>query len=308
MKEDIIFNYVIYHNHCFDGYTSFISLLLADKVSKDAYIYPDYPSTKLLPPKIEGKNIIIMDVAYSSQLIKEISKKANIVYFMDHHITIYEDIKNLHLESKHKIIYDVNKSGAGIVWDFFHHKKRPLIIDLIEDHDIGRWSDERTKMFNAYLEVHMNTIPNNENIKLWKKLFNNKYLLSLLKDGEKYLVYKNHLIEQNSKTIEMASFPSYNLVNKKIFDDTIKYKCAVLNNACPSISLLGSYIMQNMEQYDFVAFYHHKFNNNKLIISLRSNGVDVGSIAKKLGGGGHTYAAAFSYDGSIYDLFDKISN
>ena len=142
----IKFNYIIYHKKCFDGFTSFYLFTKTNNMEPKPIVYPDIPSTKIIPPDIDGKNIIIMDVAYNKNILQQIFKKANKVLFLDHHITIRKDVIELQkkLTDKEKknieIIYDINKSGATLVWDyFFKNKKRPYFVNMIEDNDIGKW-------------------------------------------------------------------------------------------------------------------------------------------------------------------------
>ena len=302
--ENIKFDYVIYHRGCFDGFTSFMSLLLAKKITKNAIVFPDVPFAKYAPREIEGKNVISMDVAYNPKIVEEISKKAKVFYFIDHHVTIFDSIKKLKLPAPHKIIYDVKKSGAGITWDYFNPTKaRPLIIDLIEDHDIGRWEDNRSKPLNAYLEVNHYTIHNKEHINKWKVLFNDKKLLQSIKIGVNYMKYKNSMIDRYS------GYHDHVVFTKSILDklNIPPVNIALFNLSGPLVSLLGKHMMtKHKNTYDFIAFYSYDFSKKAMFFSLRSNGYDVGKIASNFNGGGHKYASGFSYNGSVSDLFEKI--
>ena len=59
-----MYNYVIFHKGCNDGFASFIILNKSKLISNDAIIYQDVPSAKSVPQRITGKDVIIMDVAY----------------------------------------------------------------------------------------------------------------------------------------------------------------------------------------------------------------------------------------------------
>ena len=74
-----IYNYVIFHKNCIDGFSSFITLTKTNKISEDAIIFPDMPSAKSVPPNIKGKNLIIMDVAYNKNILESIIDSANTV-------------------------------------------------------------------------------------------------------------------------------------------------------------------------------------------------------------------------------------
>ena len=89
------YNYVIYHKRCFDGFTGFMILHKTGFIDKHALIYPDVPSATSIPQGLEGKNVIIIDCAYKYNILKEIVKRSKHVTFIDHHITIYEDVYKL---------------------------------------------------------------------------------------------------------------------------------------------------------------------------------------------------------------------
>src|SRR5437588_643656 len=89
------FDYVIYHKGCIDGYSGFFILTGTHTISPDATIYPDVPSAKDPPPNINGKNMIIIDVAYSRPVLEQIFKEAKHVIFIDHHISTRNDVLQL---------------------------------------------------------------------------------------------------------------------------------------------------------------------------------------------------------------------
>src|SRR5579883_339248 len=103
MQEEL-YDYVIYHKNCLDGFTGFFILSLTHKISNKAIIYPDVPSASYAPPNIEDKNIIIIDVAYKKPVIIEILNKCKKMTFIDHHISIRDDILSLNISYPNEII------------------------------------------------------------------------------------------------------------------------------------------------------------------------------------------------------------
>ena len=55
-----IYNYVIFHKNCMDGFSGFFILYTSHTIDGTAHIYPDVPSARSVPPKIDGKDIIIL--------------------------------------------------------------------------------------------------------------------------------------------------------------------------------------------------------------------------------------------------------
>lgn len=309
IDDNIKFNYIIFHRNCLDGFTGFYLFMKTKKWEKKPIVFPDVPSAKYPPPNIDKKNIIIIDVAYNSEIIKYISQKASKLLFIDHHTSIRKDILNLKLPENNEIVYDINQSGASLVWKyFFGTQKMPTFVEYIRDNDIGAWKLDNTLPFIAGLEVNFELEPTYNNLIEWDKLLDEEFLNSLIERGKVYNEYKEYLIKRYSKKYTLMHFPSKKILNKlKLNLKEGQYKVAVVNSSCPSVSLLGKYIVDTVD-CDFCILWNYSINKKIFIIALRSKNVDISEIAKKFGGGGHKYAAGFSFHiskFSINDLFVK---
>lgn len=305
------YNYVIFHKGCLDGFSSFIILNKTKKIDRNATINPDVPSAKIIPKNIEGKNIIIMDVAYKYEILKEIVNSANHVTFIDHHITIHDDVKKIKNDEllKHKItmIYDEYESGASLTWKYFHPKKHfPLFIKYIKDNDIGTWKMRFTHEFIASLEVNYNTTLSFENINNWNKLFSSKNVKHLIKTGKTYKQYIDYLTDYNANKYSYESFPSQKIYenHSDYFLKPGQYKVAVYcGSGCPSTSYLSIKMLNSLD-CDFVIMWSLNIDKKEYVLSFRSKKVDVGKIAQLFGGGGHTLASACSFPITKYSILD----
>ena len=88
----MIYNYIIFHKGCIDGFTGFFILHNSNSIDPNALIYPDVPYATKPPPNVHDKDVIIIDVAYKNNIILEIIKHARSVVFIDHHDTIKNDV------------------------------------------------------------------------------------------------------------------------------------------------------------------------------------------------------------------------
>ncbi len=305
------FNYIIYHKNCLDGFTGFLIFTLTNMYSKNSIIYPDMPSSKLIPPNIKGKDIVIIDVAYSKDVLENIFKEANKVLFIDHHNSIKDYVNELGNKYNKAIFFNQKYSACGLVWKFFNEKKKlPKFIEFIQDNDIGEWKLKDTKKFISALQVNYKLEPTLDNLKEWKKLFKNSEVNKLIKLGSCYEEYKNHLIIENSRRFSYQKFPSQKIYNinpeiRKIIDGIGKYKVIVYNGSCPSVTSIGTYFYENYE-CDFVWLWALNLSKKEIVVSLRSkkDTVDVGKIASCFGGGGHTGASAFSININHFNIQD----
>lgn len=303
------YNYIIFHKKCLDGFTGFLILHKTKLIHKNAKIYPDVPSASYSPDNINGKDVIIIDVAYKYNILKDIILKARSVLFIDHHITIHEDVKKLQKEFEHKFkyIYDVDKSGATLTWDyFFKSKSKPKFIDYIQDNDIGTWKLQGIHEFITALHVNYSFELSYENIKKWERLYNKSLLDKLINLGKTYNEYKSWLIDENSRRISIRYFPSKLIFDKNplYFDKPGQYKVAVYcGSSCPAASQLADKILAQTK-CDFFMSWVLNLDKNDYVLTLRSNRVNVGDIAKIFNGGGHELAAACSFNSDKYSIKD----
>jgi len=303
------YDYIIYHDNCPDGFTSFYLFMKTKLWTPKPTVYPSQPHAKEAPPDIDGKNVIIMDVAYKPDIIKEIAAKANRMLFIDHHVSNRDEIVKLDISDKHEIVYDETHSGASLVWTYFFGSRSsmPQFVKYIEDNDIGAWAIPETLHFMAGLEVDMVMEPSFDNLKKWDNMLKSRFLETMVNNGKAYNKYKSYLIDRFSKHYSIMRFPSDKVLKAKPDMDVGlgTYTVAVINNNCPSVSLLGKKIVDSSD-VDFCFLYHYDVERKKYIVSLRSKKADVGFIAKIMGGGGHKFASAFSFyvdEFTIDDLF-----
>jgi oligoribonuclease NrnB/cAMP/cGMP phosphodiesterase (DHH superfamily) len=323
MSEDnkyYYYDYVIYHRGCYDGFAGFFILNKTKRIHDKAIVYPDVPSAKDIPPNIENKNVIIIDVAYKREILKGIIDVAKKVTFIDHHDSIRKDVKSLQVSEPHEIIYDENMCGATLVWKYFYGNKNkkkinfPLFLKYISDNDTGKWILKYTKPFMLGLSVNYSAELSYENIVRWKKLFDKKEVIKLIKKGTTYREYHDFLLESNVRKYSMLRFPSEKVFNEfpDMFKKVGQYKVAVYNGGgCPSASSLGERFMEKVD-CDFVIMWNYQFDKREYVMALRSGGkeeeeekiVDVGQIAKIFGGGGHKKASACSFSKFKYEIWD----
>ena len=310
MSKDTKYDYIIYHNKCFDGFSGFYLFMRTGLYKKNYTVYPDVPSTSSVPPNIDGKNVISIDVSYKASIVKEIARRANKYLFIDHHKTNIDDIKKLKLKKPHKVVYKVTDCGASLVWKYFYGKKKmPQFLKYIKDNDLGIWKLENTLPFISYLEVNFPLKPNPFALSKWDSLMSPIYLKKIISRAKIYEEYKTHLIKLNARRHTIRNFPSKDFVVKgnQMLSKEGKYKVAVIGGGCPSVSLVGRYIMDNVD-CDFCMIWAYKLESKEYVVSLRSKEVDIGEIAKSYGGGGHKLAAAFAFDGTKYRIDDLFSN
>lgn len=173
---DTIEPLIIFHYACADGLGA---LWAARSALPNSKVWGG--SYGQAPPPLEsyeGRDVVVVDFSYPRAVLEEMATAARSVLVLDHHDTARIDLEGLprppgsaadwitywqdkpinHISRDYSClsaVFDMNRSGAGITWDYFHPgKERPRIIDLIEDRDLWRFKySPDTRAFDANLRL-----------------------------------------------------------------------------------------------------------------------------------------------------------
>ena len=190
-----------------------------------------------------------------------------------------------HIEGGPRIytVFDQNKSGAGLAWDFFFpHDFRPCLIDRIEDRDLWRFKFPDTRAIQAALFSYP------YDFEVWDKLFNAN--LAVLRSEGEAIERKHHkdiaeLVKAFRREmcigghwVPVANLP-YTLTS-----DAGHLMCEPYQ----SPNLAGEWVTP-----PFAACYWDTPDGRVFSLRSRDDGMDVSEIAKQYGGGGHKHASGF---------------
>ncbi len=299
-------DYVIYHDPCADGMGAACVAwkYLSTKFPNRTVTYCPMTYKRKPPEDISGKNVLLCDVTFDPGFMKSMMASTNKLLILDHHKTAEIDLHDIPKKNK---IFDMNRSGAMLAWNFFHPgDKPPLLIEYIQDRDI--WT-KKLPYINEYSAWFLSEPLN---FQVYDKYMNNDtlFLEMLLKIGKP-------CYNQIRRNINMAC---KHAVPKFICIEGKYYFVAYLNSTT-LISDIGNALLKKLPYIDFSAIYHINDWSNSTKFSLRSSNkhVDVSKIAKILNGGGHRNASGLvietvtnnltciTYD-STGRLYYKLSN
>jgi oligoribonuclease NrnB/cAMP/cGMP phosphodiesterase (DHH superfamily) len=112
----------VYHANCFDGFTAawvVRNYFGAEKVDMHPANYGEPV------PSVRDREIVIVDFSYPLQELKALAQINNVLV-LDHHKTAAEALKDLPTVADWaawngdlSAVFDMERSGAGITWDFF---------------------------------------------------------------------------------------------------------------------------------------------------------------------------------------------
>jgi len=240
------------------------------------------------PPDAAGRDVVIVDFCYKRPVLDKMASAANGVLVLDHHKTAQDDLLDIDgaeswetwlsatvaqgEKSKTAAVFDMNRSGAGLTWDFFFpDTARPKLLDHIEDRDLWRFTLDGTREIQAAMFSYP------YDLALWDRFMLQEDFDRLLAEGA---------------TIERKHF--------RDIDELLGVCLRRLNIGGHDVPVANlPYTLTNdathrmAEGEIFAASYYDKKEGR--VFSLRSTegALDVSEIAESYGGGGHQHAAGF---------------
>jgi oligoribonuclease NrnB/cAMP/cGMP phosphodiesterase (DHH superfamily) len=214
--------------------------------------------------------------------------KAKAITVLDHHASAKDDLEDLNplpaewnatagvfADKGIVTIFDMNRSGAGITWDFlFPDKGRPMIVNYVQDRDLWQFKLIRTKEIIASLQSYDMTF------NMWEdfaRLVDDKEsVIDVAAEGYALLRKQGKEIDRiisSSRRMMKIGGHVVPVVNTSIhISDTVNILC---------------------ENQPFAAAYYDGFDGRRFSLRSKEQGMDVSKIAAGYGGGGHIHASGF---------------
>jgi len=290
------------HSHCTDGLVAAsimkYSLQMKHNIEPEV-IFVSYGKEQeaLEKANIDSETTIYcVDFAFNRETTLELCKKADKVYVLDHHKTAYENLHDLQSHYNFYFTYDVEKSGASIVYDhcinhlnlngYIKLNQQNIInqiVAMVEDRDLWLFRLPMTREFAEYVFAYMQP---NDIDKMTKILFNYKkaQIDSICKLGSTIMKYKNNIIE---KKIDSYIQLYLHVDNKKLL---------IINETQPDlVSQLGNELCKKYDVPVCLYKISGSESSNELSVALSFRSMDhlepVDVVARLFNGGGHRNAA-----------------
>lgn len=325
---------IYYHSPCADGHAAAwaikSNIIYHEKYSGNEAKYnivyipsvPGCPTIDMTQFTVANSEAWFLDLMPTYDLLREVCAKCIRVVVLDHHKTNQDICDRINAENNRldtywahnlEIVFDMNKAGCQIAWDWITRlgdgssrdgithlddgSSRPWFIEYIADRDLWRWKLPNSKLINnALFGLKLTITPDAINNKL-APIQSSEDQAKFIKD--KLLPYAIASEEFNNNLLQTASNRAVKCTMKVPGHDTVYnvWLCTTINTL---ISDLGNQLCNklfiNGNKPDCVAIWTYDFTANEWWISLRSldTGANVAEIAKQFNGGGHVQAAGFT--------------
>jgi len=298
----------IYHGNCVDGFTAAWAVWkrFGDTWDYHAGVYQNPP------PDVTGRDVVLVDFSYKRNVLRGMAKQARSILVLDHHKTAADDLHasdgtdedgphvrrlaalptwDQHMQQTtaddgHGVPYceiyayfDMESSGAGIAWDFFHPDpkgvppKQPRLVAYAQDRDLWRFVLPRSRDVNAWIFSHEYSFD------MWDAMARDlEGNYPRCADEGAAIERKHH---KDVRELTQALKRRMVIGGHEVWAASLPY----------TLTSDAGHLMATGEP--FAACYWDTPEGR--VFSLRSTdeGLDVSEIAKAYGGGGHRNAAGF---------------
>jgi oligoribonuclease NrnB/cAMP/cGMP phosphodiesterase (DHH superfamily) len=226
-----------------------------------------------------GGTVVFVDIAPDNDYLRQLADEAAQVVVLDHHWTAREryaaepGIENLIAEGGHRVVFDLDHSGAVLAWRYFHPQESlPALLAYVQDQDLWQWALPRSEEVNAAIGSHDRTFA------IWDALAI-RTPEDLAREGEPIL---------RAQRIEIARALT------TAHPITAGDRRIEAVNAQQSRSHLGHQLAKRAAFGEPIGLVY-RVSGRTVDASIYSIGdVDVSAIARRYGGGGHRNASGFS--------------
>jgi len=290
---------IIYHDHCADGFGAAWACWTKWAV-KPKYAPANYGQT---PPDVTGKHVLIVDFSYKRDVLAAMAKTAASIIVLDHHKTAQADLADWCIDDvagdfwadddplSHAYrndefigqpiaaLFDMEKSGAVLAWEFCHEEPAPMLLRLIQDRDLWRFTMPETKPFGLWLRSEALSFERFDNIN-YRLEMGNTEIMAEARAMQRFF---------DAKVEEIASFAKFRSV--------AEHNPIVVN--CPPMfaSEVGHALLDRYPNAPFSAMWYEAGDKRMWSLRSRDDRQDVSEVAAVFGGGGHRNAAGFTERG-----------
>ncbi len=253
--------YFLYHAHCEDG---FASALVPWRIFGREATYVPVAHGDPPPPLPNEASVVITDFSYSRDVLVAMSERVNDLTVLDHHKTAEDQLRGLPFAH-----FDMEKSGATLSWDFWHPDEPvPELLRYVEDRDLWRFALPRSNEVNAAIGSYP------YDFGTWDRFD----VAALAEEGVHILRARNQYVAT--------------LADRVAWKEVGGHKVPVVNTANFNSDLLSE-LNRRHPAAPFAACYCDLADGRRRWSLASVGDFDVGSLAARLGGGGHPRRSGF---------------
>jgi uncharacterized protein len=263
---------VLYHGDCIDGFTA-AWVCARGSLSGSRCVPMRHGADGGIPTLDANTSLVIVDFSFPRAVMEKLFAQVAEMIVLDHHKTAQADCEGLAF-----CRFDMERSGAGLTWDYFRSGPRPALVDYVEDRDLWRYALPKSREVNALIRSTEQTF------QAWDALAALP-VDEAAKQGVGCLKHIDAYVRAAVKHAFMARLGQQVL--------------PLVNITYESCSEVADALCQQGHE---VAGYWFERGDGKIQYGLRSSGdFDCSAVAKRYGGGGHMNASGFIVGAPVHE-------
>ncbi len=264
---------LLYHfpknSPCADGFAAAVAAHLYGLRGNPGIRLIPFDHTDHVSSGVHGERVVMIDCCFERSKLLELKKYAEAALVLDHHQSAMQDCGDLPF-----CHFDLLKSGARLAWEFFFPTEPlPALFFHVEDRDLHRYSDPKTRFYCASLDGTPRTFDS------WLAL-----LSQTPAEQANFLHLGEVRLEQMRQQIQELGSRAFPI---QLFGHT----AMACNAPSPFNSGVANYLANTHPEVDFAVTFAVESGQARISFRSRREGMDVTTIAKILGGGGHPHAS-----------------
>lgn len=231
------------------------------------------------PLQLEGEQVVFVDIAPSTPVLRELVEIAGELIVLDHHVSARDrcaadfELANSLDGSPHRVHFDLNHSGAVLAWNHFHPgEPLPDLLGYVEDQDLWNWKLPRSEEINAAIGSYP------RQFEVWDEVAA-RPIEELAREGEPIVRANRMEVERVLRSAHPVAVGTRRIeaVNSQVLRSTLGHELA------------------KRAVFDRPWGLVYRIRGDRVDASIYSIGdLDVSRVAAEFGGGGHRNAAGFS--------------
>lgn len=264
----------IHHHPCADGFTSAWAVWKkwGDAVQFHPGVYGE------APPDVADKDVLLVDFSYKRPVLDKMVEQCRSLTILDHHKSAQADLEGWDARAHPNVdvVFDMDRSGAVLAWDYCHDSEAPPICLYVQDRDLWRFQLHGSREVAAVLFSHSYEFGAWDD--LAAQLSTRAGLENIISQGvaieRKHHKDVRELLAQTTRSMVIGGYP--------------------VRVANLPYTMSSDAAHELAKGYPFGACYFDRADGAR-VFSLRSmdDGADVSVIAAAYGGGGHAHASGF---------------
>lgn len=269
---------VIYDKHDNDGWLS--AWICHSKFGDKAEYLGLNPGDPAPPAEIaRDREVYILDMAFEEEGLRALIQACKALVLLDHHETAQKRLAGLIRETRTNatvhVVFDVTHSACALTWEWlFPGKEATWLVRYVEDRDLWKHQLKDSQAINAALSAYKH------DFLVWDNLSGTQ-AWQHVEAGEAILQYQEREIERLMRQVRNVIVAGYTV------------PCV---NTAVCISEIGHRLALLRPEYFGATYYDAADDTRRWSLRSTEGGMDVGAIARSLGGGGHRHAAGLSQD------------